>query len=498
MNKKFFIYCGLLTSVLASAQQKNSLLNPTFWKPTTEISMVQNEISKGNNPSESNDRAFDPVVYAINNDAPVATIQFLLEQPGNSVNKSTHDNRNYLHWASYKGNLPIVNYLIAKGANINLEDSHGTTPLTFAASAGVKDTALYETFFKAGIDPKKKNKEGATLLMLAIAGDKDLELTQYFITKGLSLKDMDNEGNTVVNYVARTGNIELMKKLIQKGIKPTDNALLMAAQGSRRESNTLEVFQFLIEEAKLKPTTTNKEGETVLHYLVRKPNQNEIINYFLKKGVNPNQANNEGTTPLMLAASGRDTAALEQLLPIVNNKNAVNTKGESALTMAVKSGTSQAVALLLTNGVNPNVIDKDGNNLAFHLIQSYQPQTGREIDAKQDSFTNKTQLLQEKGFDITTPQKDGSTLYHIAILKNDLALLKKITALQLDINHKNQDGLTVLHKAAMIAKDDSLLKYLLSLGAKKDITTEFGETAYALAKENETLTKNNTSVEFLK
>jgi len=50
----------------------------------------------------------------------------------------------------------------------------------------------------------------------------------------------------------------------------------------------------------------------------------------------------------------------------------------------------------------------------------------------------------------------------------------------------------------MVAKDDSILKYLVSLGAKKDINTEFDESAYALAKENESLTKNNVSVEFLK
>ncbi|MCY1457811.1 Ankyrin repeats (many copies) [compost metagenome] len=115
-----------------------------------------------------------------------------------------------------------------------------------------------------------------------------------------------------------------------------------------------------------------------------------------------------------------------------------------------------------------------------------------------DPFDAKATLLQDKGLNLATPQKDGNTLYHLAITKNDVSLLKKITDLKVDINAKNKDGLTALHRAAMTSKDDAILKYLVSAGAKKDISTEFDETAYALAKENELLTKNNISVEFLK
>jgi ankyrin repeat protein len=502
MRKNFFISFALAASLFVSAQQKNTLLEQSFWKTTPDITAVQAEIAKGNNPSESNDRAFDPVVLAINNDAPNATIKFLLEQPGNGVNKSTHDNRIYLHWAAGKGNVEIIDYLIAKGSNINLEDSHSSYPITAAASNGQKNTAVYDAFFKAGIDPKKKYVDGTNLLLMAIPYDKDLTLANYFSSKGMSLKDVDNDGNTAFDYAARTGNIALLKTLLEKGVKYTDNALIIAAQGSRRETNTLETYKYLVEDLKIKPTATSKTGETVLHFLVSKPNQTEIINYFIAKGVDINKADNEGNTPLMVATSAKETAALEQLLPIVKNINTQNGKGESALTIAVKSGTPSAVELLLNKGADISVIDKEGNNLGAYLIQSYKPQMGRGPEAtngqKQDPFSSKIKLLQDKGLNLATPQKDGNTLYHLAITKNDLALLKKIADLKIDINLKNKDGLTALHKAAMISKDDTILKYLLSIGAKKDINTEFDESTYALAKENETLTKNNISIEFLK
>jgi len=495
MKKNLFISLALAAVFFVNAQQKNTLLEQSFWKTSPTVETIKAEIAKGNNPAEANINAFDVTTLAINNDAPIAAIKFLIEQPGNSITKLTHDNRIYLHWAAYRGNTELVEYLIAKGSDVKFEDSHGTTPIDFAASNGQSNPALYDAFFKAGIDPKKKYNNGANLLLLAISSDKDLKAADYFATKGMSLKDVDNDGNTAFVYAARSGNIDLLKKLLAKGVKTNDNALFTAAQGSRRETNTIETYKYLVEEVKLKPTAQNKIGQNVLHILAGKPNQAEIVKYFLSKGTDANKADKEGNTPLMAAASARETAVLEILLPVAKNINAQNLKGESALTNAVRYGTPEAVNILLNKGADVNVKDKDGNNLGVYLVQSYRP-AGKDNAA--DPFNTKAKLLQDKGLNLAVAQKDGNTLYHLAITKNDVSLLKKITDLKVDVNAKNKDGLTALHRAAMTSKDDSILKYLISAGAKKDINTEFDETPYALAKENELLTKNNVSIDFLK
>jgi ankyrin repeat protein len=493
MKKKLFISITLVAALYSNAQQKNTLLEATFWKTAPNLETVKAEIAQGNNPSQTNPNAFDVTVLAINNDAPNETIKFLLDQPGNPVTKPTHDNRIYLHWAAYKGNVEMAEYLIRKGSDINLEDSHGATPADFAATSGQTNPALYEAFFKAGLNPTKKYNDGANLLLLSIAFDKNLALAEYFTTKGMSLKDVDNNGNTAFNYAARVGNIELLKKIAAKGIKYNDHALFFAAQGNRRETTSLEAYKYLVEELKLKPTAVNKSGENIFHLLAAKPNQAEIVKYFLGKGVDANKVDKEGNTPLIKAAASRETVVLEQLLAVTKDINSKNSKGESALTIAVKSGTPENVALLLNKGADVNVTDKDGNNLGVYLIQSYRPESKGP-----DPLETKIKLVQDKGLNLAAAQKDGSTLYHLAVVKNDLTLLKKLASLNIDINAKNKDGMTALHKAAMISKNDEILKYLISIGAKKDIKTEFDESAYALAKENESFIKQNVSIDFLK
>ena len=509
--KKLLIAVSAFISFSAQAQT-NTLLEQSFWQGQPDAEKVKAEVAKGSNPSQFNNMSFDPVVMAINAQAPTETIKYLIDQPGNNVDKLTHDGRTYLHWAANRGNAEVLEYLLNKGSKVNIMDSHGTTPLLFAAASGQPNTKIYDLLLAHGDNLKKNvNQDGANALLLAVANDKELTLTNYFISKGLDLNSTDAIGNNAFSYAARSGNIELLKTLVQKGVKPNQNALLMAAQsgGGRRGGSAgagLPVYQYL-ESLNISPAATNKSGANVLHYIARKPNQSEIINYFLSKGVDVNKADEDGNTPLMNAASGnRDTAVMAMLLPKVKNINQANLKGETPLAMAVRSNSPEVVAYLLSKGADVKALDKNGNNLAFYLMESYRPQGqgfgGPAVPQggapKQDDFDAKLAVLKAKGLDATAPQKNGNTLYHLAIAKNDIGLLKRLQPLGVDVNAKNAEGLTALHKAAMVAKDDAMMKYLLSIGAKKEAVTNFKETAFDLASENESLSKKNVSVNFLK
>ena len=58
MKKNLFISFALVASLFVSAQQKNTLLEQSFWKTAPDVTAVKAEIAKGNNPSDSTDKCF--------------------------------------------------------------------------------------------------------------------------------------------------------------------------------------------------------------------------------------------------------------------------------------------------------------------------------------------------------------------------------------------------------------------------------------------------------
>ena len=482
----------LLLSAIGLQAQKNAFLERNYWKKNPNVAQIKSEIEKGSDPAQFNSNAFDATVYAILEDASRESVQFLLTQKGNDVNKITHDGRTYIFWAAYKGNTELMQYLIDKGAETNLLDDKGYSILNFAASAGQQNTAVYDLCLKHGANLKKDvDHDGANALLLSIASDKDFALANYFVSKGLDLKSVDANGNTAFNYAARSGNLSTLKGLLEKGVKFNDNAMIMASQGTRSSANTLEVYQYL-ESLKIKPTAIGKNGENALHNVVKKEKQADVIAYFIAKGVDVNQPDKDGNTAFINAASANsDLEIIKLLASKVKNFNQVNKKGVSALALAVRNNSPEIVTFLIEKGADVHIVDANGDNLASYLIQSYNPE-------KTAIFESKIKILQDKKFNIAAPQKNGNTLYHLAVAKNDLKLLKAIARFKADVNAKNAEGLTALHKAAMVANDDSLLKYLIEIGAKKDSLTEFKETAFDLATENESLKKNQTAIDFLK
>ncbi|MBU2940962.1 ankyrin repeat domain-containing protein [Lacinutrix sp. C3R15] len=490
-NLKTIIIVLVLTFSIASFAQQNVFLNRDFWKSNPSIETVEAKIKEGNNIAEANSNNFDAVASAILQDVSLETLKYIQSKEGNDVNKLTHDGRTYIFWAAYKGNVAFMEYLLSKGAKTDITDDKGNTILNFAAGSGQQNTKVYDLCIANGANIKTDvTPKGANALLLAAPYDKDFTLINYFTSKGLDVKSVDANGNGIFNYVAKTGNVDLLNKLLEKGVQGTDNAFVFAAQGTRGKTNTLEFYKYL-ENVGLNPKNAVIKGETPLHIVASRSKDIALINYLIEKGLDVNTEDYNANTPFLNAASRNNIEIVKLLSKHLKNINQVNKKGESALALAVANNSPEVVKFLLENNADITVLDANKNNLTAYLIESF---SGKKADA----FKQKVDLLKENGLDITQTQENGNTLYHLAVAKNDKNILKFLSQFNINVNAKNNEGNTALHLAALQAKNAEILKYLISIGANLEATTDFDETAYDLANENEILKAHKINLDFLK
>ena len=486
--KKQLLFLSLFSIIQINAQE-NVFWNRAFWDAKPTIALIDAQIKAGNDIAAKNANSFDAVVYAILQQTDNSVIKYILSKKGNDVNKITHDGRTYIFWAAYKGNVDLVKFLIANGAKTNITDDKGNSIVNFAAGAGQQHTEIYDICIANGADLiNDRTPNGANALLLAAQNDPDFKLIDYFLSKGIAINSVDNNGNNVFNYMAKSGSIELLKKLGEMGVKGNDNVYNFATQQGRGSvPKNIEFFIYL-ESLNLHPNVADANGETPLHNVAAYSTNRDVIDYFIKKGVDINIPDENGNTALLNAASQNKLDMIQYLIPLVKNINHANKKGESALSLAVANNSAEVVAELIRNKANVNLIDATGNNMALYLLKSY----------NKPGFEEKVKHLKSAGFDLTALQENGNTLFHLALAYNDAELVQWVNDLGIDVNAKNKEGIAPIHIAAMRAKDEVLLKYLLAIGANKTLQTNFDESVYDLALENELLQKNNIDIQFLK
>ncbi|WP_400072775.1 ankyrin repeat domain-containing protein [Zobellia russellii] len=468
----------------------NPFLNRDYWEKQPSISTIQATMKEGHSVTQANRGGFDATTFAIFGNNPVSTVQFLMEQ-GNDINKRTHDSRTYVFWAASSGNVDLVKHLIKQGANLDLVDSHGYGPISFTAATGQQDFTIYDAFIAGGAELKnEKDHHGKNALLVAIGRAKDLKIIDYFIEKGLSLDSEDNDGNGAFHYAAQGGNITILKQLIERGISTSknettgENAIFFASKG--RDASD-DLFKYL-EQLGIAANVTTKKGQNPLHNLASSAKDISIFDFFISKGVDPNAIDDEGNTPLLNAAERNELKVVKYFAEKSMDIDHADKKGQTALAIAIQNNGADVVTYLISKGASVDVLDNKGNNLVSYLFN------GR---GKPRDFDAKVAVLKDKGLDFAQVQGDNSTVWHLAVAKNDLRLLKKVKAFGADINGKDKDGNAPLHYAAMKTENAEILKYLIANGADLKSTTEFGETAHDLASENELLAKNKVNLQFL-
>ncbi|MXO57876.1 ankyrin repeat domain-containing protein [Altererythrobacter gangjinensis] len=136
-----------------------------------------------------------------------------LKEPG-SVVVNTRDittGETALHIVAKRRDTQWVKFLTAYGANPNIADRNGLTPLQIVATLGAVDAA--EALIDAGAIIDKTNSSGETPLITAIHR-KDVAMARLLLSKGASADRSDNSGRTGRDYIAlQTGNSLMLNEL---------------------------------------------------------------------------------------------------------------------------------------------------------------------------------------------------------------------------------------------------------------------------------------------
>lgn len=133
-----------------------------------------------------------------------------LDKPGatpvNTRDVSTGDTA--LHLVVRRGDIPYLNYLLSKGANPNLRNAKGETPLLAAVIGGQTDEV--PILVKAGANVNLADSSGQTALILAVHR-RDAELVRTLLDLGADADQKDLLGGYSARDYAhqdpRTANV---------------------------------------------------------------------------------------------------------------------------------------------------------------------------------------------------------------------------------------------------------------------------------------------------
>ena len=141
----------------------------------------------------------------------VAKVRTLLSD-GNSPNQIDEDNqRTGLHEVAMNGNIQIAAILIKAGAQIDIRDKLGNTPLIYAAEHDHGE--LLKLLLDVGAQVDGQNRGGMTALMVA-AKNGEVEIVRILLAHGANPTKSDFTGRDAIGWSLdshRPAVIELLK-----------------------------------------------------------------------------------------------------------------------------------------------------------------------------------------------------------------------------------------------------------------------------------------------
>ncbi|XP_026196929.1 kinase D-interacting substrate of 220 kDa B isoform X3 [Anabas testudineus] len=332
--------------------------------------------------------------------------------------------------AAEQGSLEIVQELVRRGANVNLDDVDCWSALISAA------------------------KEG------------HLEVVRELLENSAYIEHRDMGGWTALTWACYKGRVEVAKLLLEQGANPNTTGqqfsvypIIWAAGRGHAD-----IVKLLLQNG-AKVNCSDKYGTTPLIWAARKGHF-DCVMYLLENGADVDQEGANSMTALIVAVKGGYTVVVKELLKRNPNVNMTDKDGNTALMIAAKEGYTEIVQDLLDAGTYVNIPDRSGDTVLIGAVR------GGHVEI--------VRALLHKYADIDIRGQDSKTALYWAVEKGNATMVRDILQCNPDTETCTKDGETPLIKATKM-RNIEIVELLLDKGAKVSAVDKKGDTALHIA-----------------
>lgn len=233
--------------------------------------------------------------------------------------------------------IPLIKFLILRGADLNAIDQEGKKPLHRAAASG--NVGVINALIELGASVYARAEDGRRPLHEA-AINGHVAAIDTLVKHGAGFYYQDENGYTALELAVHRGHVNAILALV--------DAMDLSRRG---------VLESILHESNFQ--TGDKKG-TLLHVATLR-NQTKAIDTLIKYGANINAADQHGRTPLHVAANEDNVDVIFALLDQGADVNMIDVDGRTPFNLALQQMEHAACAALALGGAElpPNLKDDE-------------------------------------------------------------------------------------------------------------------------------------------